>query len=200
MRSLAFVLAAFCATSLLAGCASARLASVGLAEPVLRPPRADIRRFLLEGRISVRQGESRHMAHLSWNHAPDHDNMLLTTPFGQGLAELSRDARGAHLRLSDQRQFDADDQEALAHRLFGLRLPLTALPQWVTGQISALKPGIAEDDATGRPQRRQAAGWQISYADYETPAVHALPTLIEMRHEIDDMEVRLKVDRWQVLP
>lgn len=145
---------------------------------VVRPPGpVDAQRFLLEGRLSVRQGETRYYVGISWRHTEARDEILLTGPLGQGLAELTRDAAGARLVTSDRRTVVAADWESLAERAFGVRLPLSELPRWVVG----VSPAPTFD------------GWRIDYLEYESE----LPVLMELRR--GDIEVRLKVDAWSPL-
>lgn len=133
--------------------------------------------FEFDGRVAVRQGEARHHVNISWRHDVGNDEILLTTPLGQGVAELSRNAAGARLVMADRREFVAADWEGLAQQLFGARLPLNDLPAWVAGHAGA-----------------SAGGWRVEYLDYQSNARDALPTLLEMRR--DDIEVRLKIDEW----
>lgn len=137
--------------------------------------------FSLEGRIAVRHGETRYHANIAWQHEPQRDGILITTPLGQGLAELSRDAAGARLRTADRSEIAAADWQELAARVFGARLPLNDLPNWLGGR----RPAVG-------------TGWQVEYLDYQDARPDALPTLIEFRYE--DIDVRLKVDRWEVAP
>lgn len=204
-RVLALAFIGPCAVVLPSGCASkgaaAMMEATGVSqERVIRPARARITGFDIDGRLVVRQGEKRHIVHIGWQHDAGEERLLLTTPLGQGLAELTRDARGAHLRLSDQRTFEADDLEVLAQQVLGIRLPFSALSHWVTGDVVIPDDGQGQDDAAGRPQWRQINGWHIRYADYESPAANALPTLIEMQYVADDVDVRLKIDQWQISP
>lgn len=147
--------------------------------------------FSVEGRFSARQGETRHYANFSWRHGMADDEILITTPLGQGVAELTRDARGAHLVTADKQTVAADDWEGLSARLFGFPLPLSNLPRWLAGNVEA-----SRRDANGRPESAMAEGWAIRYLDYESDAPDALPTLVEFQR--DDMELRLKVDAWQL--
>jgi outer membrane lipoprotein LolB len=133
--------------------------------------------FELDGRISVRQSQSRQSGNISWRHDTTGDEILLTTPLGQGVAELTRDASGARLVTADRREFAAGDWEGLAEQVFGARLPLNDLPAWVAGHA---------------PPR--ASGWQVEYLEYQSEAADALPTLIEIRR--DEIELRLKVSEW----
>lgn len=158
---------------MLAACAS-------LPAVVPRTPRV-LDSFALEGRIAVRQGETRSYANIAWQHDARHDNILVTTPLGQGVAELSRDTSGARLVTADRREIAAPDWEGLAERVLGARLPLDDLPAWLGG----------------RPPP-PSSGWRVDYLDYQSQAPDALPTLIEFQR--DDLDVRLKIDHWGTAP
>lgn len=148
--------------------------------PTARSPRA-IEAFAFDARIAVRQGEQRHFANIAWQHDARRDSILVTTPLGQGVAELSRDAAGARLVTADRREIAAPDWEGLAERVLGARLPLNDMSRWLVG--SPPDPG---------------SGWQVDYLDYQSEAPDALPTLIEIKR--DDIEVRLKIDDWSRTP
>jgi outer membrane lipoprotein LolB len=158
-----------------AGCAGLPPEGTGMAPA--RPPAPQITAFALAGRIAVRHGDSNYSARVSWRHDPIRDAILLTTPLGQGIAEVTRDAGGARLTLADRREFAAADWEELSERLFGVRLPLAELPHWVLGDI----PG-------------DGAGWRVDILQREDAPANPLPTLLELKR--DDTEVRLKIDEW----
>ena len=160
-------------------------------EIVARPARDGIAAFAIEGRISARQGESRNHANLSWRHEAAGDEILLTTPLGQGVAELTRNGRGARLTTADRQTAEAADWEGLSAKVFGFELPLSDLPRWLLGDV-----GTGRRDAAGRPSEASVKGWDIRYLAYESPAADALPTLVEFRR--DDIELRLRVDEWQL--
>lgn len=160
-------------------------------EPVARPARATVAAFAADGRLAARQGETRNHANFSWRHGRDSDDILLTTPLGQGVAELTRDARGARLVTADRQTAAAADWEGLSARVFGFALPLSSLPRWLLGDVRA-----AERDPVGRPRQARIDGWDIRYLDYESAAADALPTLVEFRR--DDIELRLKVNEWRL--
>ena len=106
-----------------------RLHNQPAAEPVLGPA---VQRFTAEGRISLRQGDRRDHLRFSWDHAPGYDLVLLMSPLGQGLAELTRDAAGARLVQPNQAPVGADSLAQLVQRTFNAPVPLDAsLPaQW----------------------------------------------------------------------
>ena len=105
--------------TLLAGCAVAPSAPP-------RPHRNAIAAFVLEGRLSIRQGDKPYASNIEWQHTPDGDRIFLSGPLGQGIAELSRDATGATLLTADRRTVKAADWSSLAEALLGIRLPLYA--------------------------------------------------------------------------
>lgn len=159
--------------------------------PALRPARQDIAAFSIEGRIAVRQGEKSSNARLSWQHQTERDDILVTGPFGQGIAELVRDAAGARLITADHQEFTARDWTALTEKIFGVTLPLDDIAQWLPGNVASV-----ERDALGRPVRVVENGWHIAWPAYESAAADALPAVVELRR--DDIEVRLKIDQWQL--
>lgn len=183
-------MAALALSAMIGGCTLLQAPAVSLAP---RPPASAIEAYTLSGRISVRQGEVRHASNITWEHNASRDEILLSTPLGQGIAELTRDAGGARLVTSDRREFSAPDWEDLSTSVFGFALPLSFLPRWVVADV----PGSAKRDAAGRPQHFSDRGWMVDYRDYESESVYALPQLIEIRR--DDIEVRLKIDEWQMI-
>lgn len=153
----------------LAGCAAVPVVSQ-------RPAAPDISQFSFLGRLAVRQGETRYHVNVDWHHDARRDEILLTTPLGQGVAEIVRDAGGARLTLADKRSFVADDWSALSQQVFGFPLPLNASARWLVGDITATE------------------GWRVTVIERESAAAEALPTVIEL--ERDDIAVRLKIDEW----
>lgn len=166
----------FFAACLLLVCLLAGCAQHPATETPGRPPAGKINAFTLTGRLAVRQGEQRHHVQIDWQHDDKNDRILLATPLGQGIAELSRDSGGARLELADHRRFSAADWDALAVEVFGIRLPLSGATRWLLGDVA------------------DTEGWQVRILDRESTAPHALP--IDLEFERDDLAVRLKVDAW----
>lgn len=175
----------------LAGCAGvSRHAEEAVLE---RPDVGQVVEFEFTGRISVRQGDTHHAANLSWQHGLAYDEILLSSPLGQGLAQLSRDASGARLITADQQRLEAADWESLATQALGAELPVAQLPRWL---VADAPPG-ARRDAAGRPASFRQDGWSVQYQSYQSESALALPRLIVVGR--DDIEVRLKIDAWQRL-
>ena len=162
---------------------------------VPRPLRTAVGDYFLSGRIAVSGGQQRHAVNITWQHGADRDDLFFATPLGQGIAELTRDAAGARLTTADRREFSAPDWQQLAVRVFGFALPLSSLPRWLLADVPTEALGVNYDDA-GRPHRMVVDDWQVAYLEYASDAVDALPALIELKHE--EIEVRLKIDEWQL--
>lgn len=143
----------------------------------LGPP---LQRFTAEGRISLRQGDRRDHLRFSWNHAPGSDVVLLMSPLGQGLAELTRDAAGARLVQPNQATISADTLPQLALRVFGTPLPLEAMAEWLRGAQPAMGGEID--------------GWRVVITDTSPFRQHRLLRIMEARR--DDVELKLLVDEW----
>jgi len=157
--------------------ACAELPRQSASEPVLGPP---LQRFTAEGRISLRQGDRRDHLRFSWEHAPGSDVVLLMSPLGQGLAELTHDAAGTRLVQPNQATISADTLPQLALRVFGTPLPLAAIAEWMRGAQPALSGEID--------------GWRVVISDTAAFRQRRLLRVMEARR--DDVEFKLVVDEW----
>lgn len=148
-------------------------ASLGLGPP--------LQSFASNGRISLRQGERSDHLQFDWQHAPERDVVLFSSPLGQGLAELGRDATGgAWLVVPGESAQRAPDLRALAQRLFGVPLPLDVLAEWLRGA----RPVLSGD----------VDGWRVVVTETAPFGQHRLPRRLEVRR--DDIELRIVVDDW----
>lgn len=144
---------------------------------VLGPP---LPRFSADGRISLRQGDRSDHLRFSWEHAPGSDVVLLMSPLGQGLAELTRDASGVRLVQPNQATISAETLPQLAKRVFGVPVPLDAVADWLRGAQPALSGEVE--------------GWRVVVSD--TSAFRQYRLLRTMEARRDDAEFKLVVDEW----
>ncbi|MDR0379480.1 MAG: lipoprotein insertase outer membrane protein LolB [Candidatus Accumulibacter sp.] len=180
--------AAWLCAALLAGCAAV--------PPTVGPSRRALEDFQLDGRFSLRQDEQNHSGRLSWRHTATGDELLLSSPFGQGLAEITTTEGWASLTTSDGQVFTAPDVPSLTERSLGYRLPLDRLSDWVRGRAADAE--IVERDASGRPLRLHHEDWRVEYAyDGDDPA--ALPVSV-FAERLGAFELRLRIDAWSALP
>lgn len=152
------------------------------------PPQADpafplgpaLQSVGVEGRISLRQGQRRDHLRFRWEHSPGRDVVLLMSPLGQGLAELTRDQEGARLKQPNQATITADTLPQLAQRVFGVPLPLDAMADWLRG---------ARPELSG-----EVDGWRVVIS--ETSPYHQRRLLRVLEASREDVEIKLVVDEW----
>lgn len=175
---------------LISGCAS-----LPSSPPSAPPVREALDAFALEGRFSLRHENRNYSGKLSWRHQGADNTLLLSSPFGQGMAEIATSDIGAQLTTSDGKLYTAADTETLTQQVLGYPLPLTQLTDWVRGRDDA--PGLAERDAFGRPLRLSHQDWRIEYG-YEGDDPAAAPSRI-FAERTGGLELRLKIDEWTSL-
>ena len=143
-----------------------------------------VQRFVAEGRIALRQGERRDHLRFRWEHTPDSDILLLMSPLGQGLAELTRDSAGARLVQPRQPDIAADSLRQLAQQVFSLPLPLEAVADWLRGARPEL---AAEID-----------GWRVAITESSVPPAGKSRLLRVMEADRSEVEFKLIVDDWEL--
>lgn len=142
--------------------------------------------FSLAGRISIRHQETAYHGTLNWQHTQARDELALAGPVGQGMAELRRDDNGVVLLLPNGERHEAQTLDALAERMFGAQLPITALPDWIRG----IAPQ-AERDEQQRPLRLVWSDWTVEWLRYDAAG---RPQLLLL--ESPAVGVRLRIDSW----
>ena len=173
----------------LAGCATQ---SGPVMPPV--PPIGGDAPFAIDGRLSARHGRDAVSIAFSWTHTPPRDELVVSTPLGQSLAELSGDAsvRRVELRTADGRTEIASDWAALTERAVGVPLPVEGLAAWAQALPRANAPHSIEADAAGRTGVLRQDGCEIVYA-YNDDSTRR-PS--GMRVACHDLEMRIVIDRW----
>lgn len=162
--------------------------------------RTDTPGFELSGRIAVRYGGEASGGQLRWRHDRDGDEMLISSPLGQGVARILREGEAVTLTTANGREYHAADAEALTERVLGFRLPLAGLSDWVQGRPApeAQGPTRARRDARGRLAELEQAGWRIEYLAYaDAPDGHELPTRLRLTYPA--LELRLVIGEWRAV-
>jgi outer membrane lipoprotein LolB len=152
--------------------------------------------FYLSGRVSVKYGAEAASGKISWQHDPASDDLLISSPLGQGVARIVRRDALASLTTSDQKVYQASDVESLTAQVLGWRLPLAGLPDWVRGRATAGTPAQTRLDSTHRLAELRQSGWLVEFLDYNE--AYGLPQRLRLSR--DDMEIRLVIDQWQSAP
>jgi len=175
---------------LLAGCTA-----FGDAPRAAPPPRDALSAFALEGRFSLRQESGNFSGRLSWRHQGANNALMISSPFGQGIAEIASSASGAQLTTSDGQRYAAADAETLTAQVLGYALPLALMTDWVRGR--GARSAAGELDGQGRLRHLRHDDWRIDY-EYANDDPQAPPSALFARH-VDGLELRLRIDEWIAL-
>jgi len=145
------------------------------AQVEIKPPEGPLE-FALAGRIAARYGKDSFTGNIAWRHARDGDELLISTPTGQGVAQIVRRGDAVLLKTAEPREYRASDSESLTERVLGFRLPIEGLADWVRGRPS---PGL------------ESRGWQVEYQDYDA---ERRPTRLRLTYQ--GIELRLAISHW----
>jgi outer membrane lipoprotein LolB len=145
------------------------------AQVEIKPPEGPLE-FSLAGRIAARSGKEAFTGNISWRHAREGDEMLITTPTGQGVAQILRQGDAVLLRTSEPREYRAADSEELTQRVLGFPLPIEGLAQTVQGRPS---PAL------------EARGWRVEYQEYDD---QKRPRRLRLTNA--GAEVRFAIHQW----
>jgi outer membrane lipoprotein LolB len=166
--------------ALAAGCAT-------LPAPVATEPPA----FELSGRVAVRYGADSATGRAEWRHSAAADDLVIASPLGQGIAELTRRGDTYTLVTADGKRHTASDAETLTEGVLGWRLPLAGLPEWVRGRAMPGVPAEQKRDGARLAELVQS-GWTIAYLEYGD---NGLPRRIRLTRET--LDIRLVIEEWR---
>jgi outer membrane lipoprotein LolB len=145
------------------------------AQVEIKPPEGPVD-FSLAGRLAVRSGQEAFTGNIAWRHVKSGDEILLSTPTGQGVAQIVRQGDAVVLKTSEGKEYRAADSESLTERVLGFRLPIEGLAETVQGRPSPVL---------------QSRGWKVEYQEYDA---QKRPTRLRLTNA--GAEVRLAIHQW----
>lgn len=151
--------------------------------------------FRVEGRMSARRGSEGVAVHFDWRHAPDRDEFDLSTPLGQSVARMQRDAAGVRLERPGEPVTGYASWRALTEAVLGVAIPVEGLASWVQGAPAAGAAADLERDAAGRASVLREQGWEILYS-YADPTTRRPFRLVLRYPGSETIEVRIVLDEW----
>lgn len=169
---------------------AAALFLAGCAEPAfVVAPRAV--EFELSGRFAVSYRGEANTGNLAWRYGTDAEELLITSPLGQGVARISRTGREVVLTTPEPREYRATDAESLTEQVLGFRLPLSGLADWVRARPAsgASKPRY---DAEGRLAELEQAGWKVQYLEYDESKRPS-----RLRLTFPGVDLRFAITQWK---
>jgi outer membrane lipoprotein LolB len=141
----------------------------------IQPPAGPLE-FDLAGRIAARYGDEAFTGNISWRHAREGDEVLISTPTGQGVAQILRQGDAVLLKTAQGREYRAADSELLTERVLGFRLPIEGLADWVRGRPA---PEL------------EHRGWRVEYQGRDA---QQRPTRLRLTYP--GIELRLAISQW----
>lgn len=162
------------------------------AEMPMSLPATDLQ-FELTGRIAVRFRDEATTGNIAWRHARSGDELLITTPLGQGVARIVRTGDSVVLTTPDGQEHRAADAELLTERVLGFRLPLDGLADWVQARPGGTGKFEARRDASGRLAELKQSGWTIEYLEWREDAL--VPLRLTLVYP--GIELRLAIAEWK---
>jgi outer membrane lipoprotein LolB len=147
--------------------------------------------FELNARLAARYGAESFSGSLAWRHAERNDEMLITTPLGQGVARIVREGDTVILSTGEPKEYRASDAESLTEQVLGFRLPLAGLADWVRARPSSEASFKEDKSPDGRLQRLEQSGWTIEYQEYDGERPKRLRLLYP------GIELRLAISEWK---
>ena len=147
--------------------------------------------FELNARLAARYGAESFSGNLAWRHAERNDEMLITTPLGQGVARIVREGDAVILTTAEPKEYRARDAESLTEQVLGFRLPLAGLADWVRARPSGDVSFKEDKSPDGRLQKLEQSGWRIEYLEYEGER----PSRIRLLYP--GIELRLAISAWK---
>ena len=132
---------------------------------------------------------------IHWQHRPETDEVLMTSPLGQGVARIVRDAEGVALEVPNQPTRHAPDADTLTREALGYGLPVAGLTWWVQARPDPATPSKPPATPPAVLAQLRQNGWVIDYLQYAAD-MPARPRKLVVTRE--GLQIRLVADSWQV--
>lgn len=193
-----------CISALISGCATLAPQSpidetvkTTLTEPIADNQIVPAANFNLLGRISIQNQNQAFYGSFRWQHLANNDEILLFTPLGQAILEISKDQDGVRLITSKPEAFYSNDAESLTEEVLGWRLPLNGLQYWIQGVHSPATAAEKDINNKGQTITIRQDGWEIQYRNYMPTQLNqaSLPKVVNLTYI--NLKIRLVVDDWK---
>lgn len=148
-----------------------------------------------QGRVGIRAADQSMSGHIRWHHRSDMDELLMTSPLGQGVARIERNLDGIILEVPNQAPRHSPDAESLTREVLGYGLPVSGLAWWVQARPAPSRAyEVVARDAAGRITQLRQDGWVIDYLQYSAEMPVRPRKLVVAR---EGLEIRLVADDWR---
>lgn len=161
---------------------------------------AGLSQWQASGKMALISPAEKQSSRLNWKQSPQLSKLTLTNMLGITLLEASQTSQGASIEINGENH-QGSSLHDLIHQLAGFRLPVQAMPSWLTGNVDLAQAENLSLDENGyllgfHQTVADWGEWQVSYNGYypATPKMPALPSRITLKHP--ELTLKLLIHRW----
>ncbi|OUR65610.1 outer membrane lipoprotein LolB [Methylophaga sp. 42_25_T18] len=156
---------------------------------------ATLTNWAIKGRTAITQGTEGWNAGISWSEQQGAFQINLTGPFAQGGVVLKGDKQQVVLTMAGGKKITSTTPETLLEEHLGVRMPVSALRDWVRGLPDAKqKVDTMELDIEGRITYLKQQDWEVEILRYVPFEEYFMPAKIFIKHP--DVSLRLIIRDW----
>ena len=155
---------------------------------------ADSDHWLLQGRLSVSDGNDNHTGGLTWRQDGERYEFTVRAPVTGRSFRLTGGPEGAELDGLDGGTRRGRDAESLMASAVGWQIPMTELKRWVLGLRADSGPADIAFGADRLPSRLVQDGWTVDYKQWDATKQPAMP--VRVFAEKAPYKVRLSIEDW----
>jgi len=156
---------------------------------------ATLNDWAINGRTAITQGKEGWNAGIKWSEQQGSFQIHLTGPFAQGGVVLKGDQQQVVLSLDNGKKVTASTPEALLEEHLGVRMPVSALRDWVRGlPDKTQKVDTMELDLEGRITYLKQQDWEVEVLRYVPFEDYFMPAKIFIKHP--KLSLRLIIRDW----
>lgn len=181
------------AAALLAGC------SVSPITPKAPLPESvnDLNEWHTEGRVGIRTADDAVSGNFNWDHSPEHYEINIYGPFGQGATRIEGIPGQSSTLSYDDKTITGDNAESMLYREFGWQFPVSQVQYWIRGLASPTTPASIDFQADGStPSTIIQDGWTITYKEFTAIEHLTLPQKIQVTKT--PYRVNLIITDWDI--
>jgi len=155
-------------------------------------------KWAIKGRSSIVQGEEGWNVGLKWRQSLNNYQINLTGPFAQGGVVLTGDGKKVTLFLGDGQQISSSSPEALLEEHMNLKIPVSALRDWVRGlPYKNLQVDKVEYDSEGRITYLEQQDWKLKFLRYVPFEQYEMPAKIFITHP--GLSLKFIIQDWETV-
>lgn len=162
------------------------------------PALMSLDKWAINGRGAIVQGQEGWNVGLKWRQSLENYQINLTGPFSQGGVVLSGNDKKVTLFLGDGQQISSSSPEELLEEHMDLKMPVSALRDWVRGlPYQKQQVDKVEYDTEGRITYLKQQDWEVKIKRYIPFEDFFMPAKVFIKHP--DLSLKLIIQDWETV-